>query len=109
MLETSKDLLYIVIAFCVLWLTVFLCWLLFYFISIIGNVRKVVKSIQDKVEKIEGIIDLLKEKIESSATYLGLIVEGVGKIIEYFKDRGDDNTGKQNSKKLDKKIKIAKE
>lgn len=109
MLETSKDILYLVIAFCVLWLTVFLCWLLFYFISIVGNVRKVIKSIQDKVEKIEAVIDLLKEKIEHSATYLGLIVEGVTKIVEYFKEKKGESSRSSDEDSEKKKIKIAEE
>ena len=110
MFETSKDILYLVIAFCVLWLTVFICWLLWQFISIISKVRRLVKSIQDKVEKIEGIIDLLKDKIEHSATYLGLIVEGVSKIVEHFKGKKPDSDVEEKPKKKPKKnIEIAEE
>ena len=104
MLETSKDLLYIVIAFCILWLTAFICWLLYYMISIIGNVRKVVKTVQDKVEKVEEVIELVKKKIESSATYLGLIVEGVGKLVDYFKTK--QTSAGQTPKRQTKKKKI---
>ncbi len=99
MLDSSKDILNFVIAFCVLGFTVFICWLLFYFISIIGNVRKVIKIIQDKIEKVDELIDLLREKIEHSATYLGLIVEGVTKITEYFKSRKAPKQPKSSSSK----------
>ena len=110
MLETSKDLLYLVIAFCVLWFTIFICWLLFYVISIIGKLRKIVKDIQDKIEKIDELINLVKDKIEHSATYLGLIVEGVGKMVEYFKDKKNKkNVSQEGSpkKSRQKKDKIA--
>jgi len=92
MLETSKDLLLIVIAFCVLWFTFFICWLLYYIISIIGSTRRIIKAIQQKVEKVDEVIDLVKSKIESSATYLGLIVEGVGKLVDYFKTKQSSST-----------------
>jgi len=110
MFDTSKDILYLVIAFCVLWFTVFICWLLYYFISIVGKVRKIIKSVEDKIEKIDGLIDLLKDKIEHSAAYLGLIVNGVGKLVEYFKDKKSNNEEKTPKKKSrKKKVEIAEE
>lgn len=90
MFDTSKDILYLVIAFCVLWFTVFICWLLYYFISIVGGVRKIIKSVQEKIEKVDEVINLVKDKVEHSATYLGLIVEGVSKLVQYFKDKRED-------------------
>ncbi len=102
MFETSKDILYLVIAFCILWFTVFVCWLLFYFISIIGNVRKIAKSIHEKLEKVDEIINLVKSKVENSATHLAILVEGVGKLVDYFKD-------KKQSPKVTKKTKVDKQ
>jgi hypothetical protein len=90
MFETSKDILLLVIAFCVLWFTVFLCWLLYYFISMVGSVRKIVKSVQEKIDKIDELIDLVKDKVNSSAAYLPLIVDGVGKIVKHFKSKKSD-------------------
>ena len=97
MFNTSKDLLYLVIAFCILWLTVFMCWLLYYFISIIGSVRRLVKSAEDKVNKIGEVIELLKDRINHSAAHLALIVEGVSKLVDYFKSRRspDSRSGKK--------------
>ena len=104
MFETSKDILYLVIAFCVLWLTVFMCWLLFYFISIISNARKVAKSIHEKLEKVDEIINLVKGKVENSATHLAILVEGVGKLVDYFKNKKSVNkpTPPRRAKKKNK-------
>ncbi len=99
MFNTSKDLLYLVIAFCILWLTVFMCWLLYYFISIIGSVRRLVKSAEDKVNKIGEVIETLKDKINHSATHLALIVEGVSKLVDYFKSRKGPASRDGRSKK----------
>jgi len=38
------------------------------------------------VDKVEGILDALKEKINSSASYLFLIGEGLKKILEMSKE-----------------------
>jgi len=87
MLATSKDLLYLVLAFCILWITVFCCWLLYYFISIVGGIKKIVKNIENKIEKIDSLIDLFRDKIENSTNYLLMMVESVGKLMTYLKDK----------------------
>lgn len=112
MFETSKDILYYVLAFCILWITVFICWFLFYVVSIIGSVRKVIKGIQEKLEKVDELINLVKDKVEHSATYLPLIVEGIGKLVDYFKDKKNNQpaSADQPAKKgLGKKIKVVAE
>jgi len=43
LIESSKDLLYIVLAFCLLWLTVFLSWLLYYLIAIVRDAEHLVR------------------------------------------------------------------
>lgn len=87
MLETSKDLLYIVLSICIIWLTVFICWLLYYLITIVGGLRKIIKNTEDKIEKIDALLNLIKNKIENSASYLTLMVDGIAKIVSYVKDK----------------------
>ncbi|MFA5133785.1 MAG: hypothetical protein WC459_03215 [Patescibacteria group bacterium] len=84
MFESSKDILYLILAFCILWLTIFLSWLLFYFISILRNVSKLVKDARSKYLSVEKAIASIKEKIESGASHLGLIAEAVKRIVIYF-------------------------
>lgn len=73
MFDSSKDLFYIVLSFCVLWFTVFLCWFLFYLI-------KILKQTNDLVED-------LKEKIENALSHLGVIGEGIKKVISYVMEK----------------------
>ena len=75
MLDTSKDLLYIVISFCVLWLTVFICWVIYYLAMLLKQVYDLTKSIKEKVEKMENLIDFAKNKIEKSSSHLALVAE----------------------------------
>lgn len=106
MLTTSKDLLYLVLAFCILWITIFFCWLLYYFISIIGGVRKIVKSVESKIEKIDRLIDMFKDKIEHSTNYLMIMVESVGKLVDYFKNKKKE-FGEEEEEELKKQKKSA--
>lgn len=73
MFETSKDLFYIILSFCILWLTVFLCWFLFYLIRIL-------KQTNDLMEDI-------KQKIEYALDHLGVIGEGIKKVISYVVEK----------------------
>ncbi|MEA3272364.1 MAG: hypothetical protein U9P90_01700 [Patescibacteria group bacterium] len=77
MFETSKDLLYIVIAVCVGLFTIFSCWIMFYAIMILRNVFKVVHDIKEKIEKFEKALD-------RSATHLGLMVEVAKEVVKYL-------------------------
>lgn len=113
MLNTSKDLLYVVLSICIIWLTVFMCWLLYYFISIIGGIRKIVRNVEDKIEKVDNLLSIIKDKIEHSAGYLTVMVEGISKIVSYMKDKknswdtSEQEVGKEPSikRKFAKKVK----
>lgn len=95
MLETSKDLLNIVIAFCILWLTIFIAWFIYYLAMIMRQSFKIVKETRERLHKIDEVVKALKEKIEHSASYLLLIGEGVKKLVEVVKE----HTGKEKKKR----------
>ena len=99
MLETSKDLLYVVIAISIFGLTIFICWAIFYFAQILRQVFKVAKEMRERLHKVDEVIQSLKEKIEHSTSYLLLIGEGIKKLVEVVKE----HTGKEKKKKVRKK------
>jgi len=102
MFETSKDILFLVIAFCVLWFTVFVCWMLYYMISIIGKVRKVIGNVQEKIDQIDDLIKLIKEKINSSANNFSLMLNAVLKIVDFVKEKRGDSSKIKNEEKESK-------
>ena len=87
-LESSKDLLYVVISFCVLWLTIFIAWSIYYLAMIMRQVYQIIKEMRERINKVDEIIKLLKDKIEHSASYLVLISDGVKKLVEIVKEKG---------------------
>jgi hypothetical protein len=95
LIQDSKDLLLIVIAFCVLWLTIFTAWFIYYLAMITRQVFQIIKDVRRKLEKVDEVIETAKQKIEHSATYVALIGDGIKKIVELMKDRNE----KKNTKK----------
>jgi predicted PurR-regulated permease PerM len=87
LIENSKDLLNVVIAFCVLWLTIFIAWFIYYLAMIARQFYTISKEMGERMKKIDEAIKNFKEKMEHSAMYLSLIGDGVKKIIEMVRER----------------------
>jgi hypothetical protein len=87
MLETSKDVLNIVIAVSVFGLTAFVCWTIYYLARILQQLFGLVKDMRDRLQKLDDLIKAVKEKIEHTTSYLLLISEGVKKLVEVIRDR----------------------
>ncbi len=87
LIANSQDILYLVLAFCILWITVFLAWLMYYGIQAVRQVYQTVSQIKAKIDAVDEVIRLVKEKLTSSSSYLTLIVGGVKKVVELLGER----------------------
>jgi len=85
LIQTSRDLLNIVLAFCFLWLTIFIAWFIYYLAMMMREVFKITREMHDRVNKIDHLIDLIKEKFEHNTAYLLLIGEGIKKLVDIAK------------------------
>jgi hypothetical protein len=63
---------------------------------------KVVREMRERIKKVDETIDVLKKKIEHSASYLSLIGDGVKKLVEVVKEHSV-KSGKTAKKKSSKK------
>jgi predicted PurR-regulated permease PerM len=99
MLENSKDLLYIVLSFSVLWVTVFLCWLIYYLVSILRNANEMVEELRERFRGIEDAIRSIRDKMEHATSTLSFVSEGVMRLIQYFISRGKGITETVEKKK----------
>ena len=95
MIETTKDILYLVISFVVLLLTIFLCWVIFYVAMILREFKKIAFDVRKKIELVETVLNVLKEKIEHTSSYMKLLVESAGSIVEFLKDRKVEKSKKR--------------
>lgn len=81
MLETSKDVLYLIIAFCILWLTVFICWGLYYMIGMLRTMHHITVGVRDKLALVDKILKLVKDKLEKGSNHMAVIADSVIKLV----------------------------
>jgi hypothetical protein len=82
-IETSKDLLFIVLAFCILWLSIFLSWLLYYLIAIVRDAESLVRQVRHAVDKIDELAHAAHEKMERSAASFTLIAQALKEVVSW--------------------------
>ncbi|MDD2681023.1 MAG: hypothetical protein PHE20_02880 [Patescibacteria group bacterium] len=105
MFETSNDILNWVLAASSGVLVFFLCWALYYFIASAQRIYRLIRQVERGVGKAESLVDLIREKISSSGTYLAIFGELLKRGIEFAKDRKenknerDDEASKGKTKK----------
>lgn len=87
----SQDILFIVLAFCALWFTIFLCFVLFQLASLLKRLHGLVDEMRTKVGELEQAILGMKRKFDGNLAMVSGIAEGIKKIIEALKVR--DNNG----------------
>ena len=97
MLETSKDLLFIVLAFCVLWLTIFLSWLLYYIIAIMRDAEHLMRAVKSAVLKVDELAHTVREKFDHSAASLTLMAQAVKELIIWAVNQKTGGAGKKPS------------
>lgn len=99
MIESTKDIFWLVLAFCILWFTLFLSWGIYYMAMILKEVRKVVGTVRQKIELIDGLLRAIKGKVEKTSGHVAMIAEGATHLIKYFVDSGGRKAAKTKTKK----------
>jgi hypothetical protein len=99
MLNSSLDVLYLTIAFCILWLTFLFSCAFYYVIVVAKRAKDITDLVADKIEKVGQIIDLVRSKLEPTVSQLFTLVQGAKKVADYFQDKVKK---KSASKKADK-------
>ena len=87
MLETSRDVLNIILAISVFSISFFIVWALYYLVMTLRQLFKTIESAKKRIDRVDEAIIAFKNKIESSSSYLLLLGEGVKKLVDIMKDR----------------------
>lgn len=82
MFETSRDILYLVISFCVLWITVFLCWMFYYVTRILRNTNQIVEEFRVRLQVLTDAVHYIRSKVEQISGLLTMASEGVGGLVK---------------------------
>lgn len=95
MFNTTQDIFWLIAAVSLGFFTFFLCWALYYFIMMFRDAHKVVASIKEKVELVDAILKLIKDKLEHTSHHLTAISDNIFKIVSYFIDKQGEKKGKK--------------
>jgi len=81
------DILYIVLAFCALWLTAAIFWLLWQMASMLRNVNETMNEGKEVMHKVESALSGIQSKFETATSSLGVVVQLAAKGMEYIVDK----------------------
>jgi len=112
-LESSKDILYLVIAFCILWVTVFLCWMFYYTARILRNASQIIEEFRLKLQNLTEAINHVRNKVEGLSGLFSMGTSGVsgyakkvaGKHAKNMVDKGTKAMNKAAKDAVDKAVK----
>lgn len=98
MFSTSIDVLNLVLAVCIAFLSFFLCWAIYYFVVSAQMIHRLIKRVELGVTKVEGVIETAQDKLRNSSAYFMILAEIAKKAMEFVKE-------KREEKKMGKKKK----
>lgn len=87
MFSTSSDILNLVLSICLVSLTFFLCWAIYYFIASAQRIYRLIKRVEVGVAKAEEVIDIAKDKLKNSATYFMILGEMAKRAMEFVQEK----------------------
>ena len=110
MFESSQDLLYVVLSLCILWFTVFLCWLIYQAARVLGNANKIVESLMQKLELITEAVEFMRRKMEKMSGHMGIVSKLASGVVDKFvlgkiSDKLEEKVSARKTKKKTKKKK----
>ncbi len=102
MLETSRDVFFITLSFCALWLSFFLAWLLYYLIKAFRDLSRAARKFEEAADEANRLFALAKEKIENSVSHFMLAAELMRKGFDLLQSYQQKRQTKRTTKKTAK-------
>ncbi|NBS41722.1 hypothetical protein EBS80_03605 [bacterium] len=89
------DILYIVLSFCVLWISAALFWFIWQAAQILRNVNVAVDEAREKMDKIESAISAIRNRFDSMVSPMGIVMEGLKRVMEYAIEKRETKRGRK--------------
>lgn len=97
-IESSKDIMFLAIAFSVVLVAVFTAWWLYYVAMILRNVLDVITDVKTKIEAIERFIQALVDKV-SGVSAIGKTFVDAAKVVGDMIEVREEHATKKKAKK----------
>ncbi len=101
-LDSTSDIFYIVAAVTLAWVAVFLCWALYEIAKFFHQTNVIVEETREKIGRFERAVLSIKDRLESSVSYLGMLAEGGKTLLSYFGKRKEKKQLKEKKRKKGK-------
>lgn len=80
--SNSRDILNLVISFCVLLVTVFLCWMFYYIMRLLRNANRIIEEFRLRLQLLTDTINHIRGKVEHISDFMGLATGGLGGLMK---------------------------
>ncbi len=92
MFTTSLDLLYGVIALCLIIFTGFLAWIMFYMVQILKQGNQVISDIRQQLSDLQQLLESVRDRVVNSTNSISMIAKHIGGIVQFIqrRKRSDD-------------------
>ncbi len=87
--STTKDIFYIVLSICILWITTFACWLMYYAIAMARDVNRLRKHVEETFTNMHSMM-------HNAFAGAGLIKDGVKLAMQFAESRKKKKGKKKN-------------
>jgi len=82
----AKDILFIVLAFCALWFTAFMCWFVFQIAVVIKSVNDLLGEMKHQVGRLEQSLNGIKARFEHNTAHLSKMTDHMKDVAAGWKD-----------------------
>ncbi len=103
MITSSGDILNLVLAIAIVIFTTFIVIAIYYLISSIKGVYRIIHRLESSVSKVEDLIELIKGKVSSTSGHLLMFVELAKQAISFIQDNKKGQTTAEKVKKASPK------
>lgn len=107
MFTSSKDVLFLIISFCVLWVTFFLCWMFYYLMRLLRNANEIVEEFRIRLQALTEAINYIRDKVEHMSGLMTLITGGASGLIKKVITKKTNEWVDSSSEKINKSAKEA--
>lgn len=107
MFENSKDILYLVISFCVLWVTFFICWMFYYLMRLLRNANEIIEEFRVRLQTLLDTVNHIRSKVESLSNIMTLFSSGAGGLAKKIMTKKANDWLDGSSQKFNSSAKAA--
>jgi len=79
---SGQELLYVVLAICIVWFTIFLCWLLYQAARVLRNANTVIETLAHKLELINEGVQFIRNRIDKVSKNVNIVSTLLGGFVE---------------------------